>query len=98
MTSILNCDSSLHGTQPGPDAQRWKLVDATRPASSLAVKRTEYVPGCAGVKVHGTGVFALVSVQATDVSDTHSPTTCVTPSRSRRTRCHSRRMTVARTL
>src|SRR5437899_10208784 len=42
-----------------------------------------------------TDVVSLdVTVQCATVSDTHSPTSSDTPSRSRRTRCHSRRTTV----
>jgi uncharacterized protein YfaS (alpha-2-macroglobulin family) len=47
-----------------------------------------------GVKVHGSAVSVVVTTQRSTVSATHSPTSCERPSRSRRTRCHSRRTTV----
>src|SRR3954470_23698580 len=97
ITSILNCDSSFHGTQSLPDAQRVKLVVAVRPLRSVAVNEMVYVPPALGVNVHGTAASAVVRLQCATVSDTQSPTASDTPSRSRRTRCHSRRTTVPRT-
>jgi hypothetical protein len=47
-----------------------------------------------GVNVHRSADSAVVTVHRATVSDTHSPTSDDTPSRSRRTRCHSRRTTV----
>src|SRR5262245_46524129 len=89
MTSILNCDSSFHGTQSEPDAQRWKLVIAGRPLRSAAEKLTVYVPPAFGVNVHGTADSAVVRLHLATVSATQSPTSSDTPFRSRRTLCHS---------
>ena len=86
MTSILNCDSSFHGTQSVPDAQREKLVDAARrPWRSVAVNVTVYVPPALGVNVHAAGVAAVATAHVATVSDTQSPTSSEMPSRSRRT-------------
>src|SRR5262245_48232009 len=93
-TSILNWLSSFHGTQSVPDAQRMKLVVARRPPRSVALNVIVYVPPDFGVIVHGTGLGPVVSVHVSTVSDTQSPTSWTMPSRSRRTRCHSRRTTV----
>src|SRR5689334_20146020 len=94
MTSILNCVSSLHGTQPDPTTQRWTLVDATRPFGSVALKLTMKIPPSLGVTVHTDVVSAETTAQCETVSDTQSPTSSETPPRSRLTRCHSRRTTV----
>src|SRR5215510_5584488 len=93
-TSILNCVSSFHGTQPLPDAQRTKLVVARRPPRSFALNVIVYVPPNFGVIVQGTGSGPVVTVHVMTVSDTQSPTNSTIPARSRRTRCHSRRTTV----
>src|SRR5262245_10483828 len=94
MTSILNCDSSFHGTQSLPDAQRTKLVVVACPLRSAAAKETMYVPPALGVNVHGTAVSPVVRLQRATVLDTQSPTSSDTPFRSRRTLCHSRRTIV----
>src|SRR4030095_4688259 len=98
MTSILNCDSSFHGTQSFPEAQRTKLVVAARPLRSAAVYDTMYVPPSLGVNVHGTALSAVIRLQWATVSDTQSPMSSDTPFRSRRTLCHSRRTIVPCTL
>src|SRR5256885_8854287 len=98
ITSILNCVPSLQGTQPGPTTQRSKVVIAARPARSVALSVILKIPPALGVTLQRDVVSAVVmTVQWATVSDTQSPTSSETPSRSRRTRCHSRRTMVPST-
>ena len=88
----MNCDSSLQGTKPGPVTQRLNVVVASRPSESFALSTTLCTPPPAGVSVQVGAVAAVTTVHVVTVSVTHSPIICAMPSRSRRTRCHSRRI------